>query len=67
MNVSSSAAIESVIAAQQGAVQSQIAYALAAKGQQASEAAGDAALQLLAAASPAGLAEGKGGNLDVTG
>lgn len=65
--VSTSAAIESVLAAQQSSTQSKVAYAVAAKASQAHQAAGDAALALLDAAAPKGVAEGKGLSFDAVG
>ena len=62
--ISTDAAIQSVLTAQQGATQSQIAVAIAAKGQQASQAQGDAAVQLVQAAAQVGRAEGRGGEFD---
>ena len=62
--VSSDAAIEAVLAAKQSSTQSQIAYAVAGKVANAQRAAGDTALALLDAATPQGVAEGKGANFD---
>lgn len=64
---STDAAIESVLAAKQSATQSQIAYAVAGKMASAQRAAGDAALALLDAATPRGVADGKGANFDAVG
>ncbi|MEM8865856.1 MAG: hypothetical protein AAGF31_09970 [Planctomycetota bacterium] len=64
MNISANGAIESLLAAEQGATQSKIAYAIAAKGQDAQQAAGDAAIQLLEAATQLGKAPGKGAHFD---
>lgn len=61
---SPSGAIEAVLAAKQAATRSQVAYAVAGKTLDAQRSAGDAAIALLEAASPAGLAEGRGEQLD---
>ncbi|TWT90341.1 hypothetical protein Mal64_07290 [Pseudobythopirellula maris] len=61
---SSGAAIESVLAAKKSATQSQVAYAIAGKTLDAQRAAGDAAIALLDAAAPQGVAPGKGAQLD---
>ena len=65
--MSSDAAIESLLAAKESATQTKIAYAVAAKTMNAQRAAGDAVLSLLDAAMPKGAAEGKGASLDVVG
>lgn len=64
---STDSAISSVIAARQSAVNSQIAYAVAAKKLQATKQQGDAAAQLLEAAVQLGKAVGKGRNFDAVG
>lgn len=69
-SISNNAAVESVLAVQQSATKSSVAYAVAGKALDAQRSAGDAAIQLLEAASPgkaAGRAAGKGGLLDTAG
>ncbi len=64
MGISTDSAINSVLAAQQAQTQSKVATSVAAKAIDAQEAAGDAAVQLLEAASQIGKAAGKGGHFD---
>lgn len=66
-SVSTSGAIESVLAAKQSATESQVAYKVAGKALDAQRAAGDAAIALIESASQLGLAEGKGTQLDTAG
>ncbi|MEN1681779.1 MAG: hypothetical protein AAGJ46_19530 [Planctomycetota bacterium] len=61
--VSTGAAIENLLAAQQSATQSSVAYKVAGKALDAQRASGDAAIQLLEAAVP-GKAVDRGGQLD---
>ncbi|MEO0530473.1 MAG: hypothetical protein AAF266_07810 [Planctomycetota bacterium] len=65
--ISSNAAIESVLAAQQSSTQSKVAYSVAGKALVAQRAAGDAAIALIESAGQLGLAEGKGELLDTVG
>lgn len=66
-SISTDAAIESVLAAKQAATHSNLATTIAAKTLDSQRAAGDAALQLLSAASGQGRADGKGGHFDAVG
>lgn len=59
-------AIDSVLNAQQSAVQMQITYALAAKSLDAAKQQGAAVNEMLSAAAQVGKAPGKGGQLDAT-
>ncbi|WP_145289902.1 hypothetical protein [Pirellulimonas nuda] len=64
MEISTDAAISALLNAKQGAVQSEIAFSVAAKALDAQQAAGDAAVGLIESAARLGKAAGRGERFD---
>lgn len=64
MDISTNAAINSVISAQQASTQSKVAYTVAGKALDAHRAQGDAAVALIESAGQIGKANGKGQHFD---